>query len=258
MAQNVPGPLACARLHRAGAQVTKIEPPEGDPFLALSPAWHAELHDGIHIEHLDLKASHDHARALRLLAECDVFVTSQRPSALTRLGLDPESLRARAPRARMLRIFGSLREPEQPGHDLTYQAEAGLIGDSMPRMLVADVMASERAFAGVLALLRQPPGAVMDVGLVESLDSLLASLRHGLTTPTGALGGAAPRYGLYATKEGRIAVAALESHFQKTLYEQLGLPPGSDPTSVFLERTAAEWENWARARGLPIVVVQGV
>jgi crotonobetainyl-CoA:carnitine CoA-transferase CaiB-like acyl-CoA transferase len=37
-AQNVPGPLAAARMREAGARVTKIEPPAGDPFLTLSPA----------------------------------------------------------------------------------------------------------------------------------------------------------------------------------------------------------------------------
>ena len=55
MAQNLPGPLAAAGMRAAGAHVTKIEPPAGDPFLALSPEWHAEMHDGVTVEPLDLK-----------------------------------------------------------------------------------------------------------------------------------------------------------------------------------------------------------
>lgn len=256
IAQNLPGPLACARLARAGARVTKIEPPDGDPFLALSPAWHAEMHEGITVERLDLKADDGRARIAELLAGADIFLTSQRPSALARLALDPDTLRARTPRLRMLRIVGSLADPEQPGHDLTYQAQRGLVGELTPRTLTADVMTSERAFASVLALLRQSPGAVMDIGLVDCLDPMVASLRHGLTSAHGVLGGGAPRYGVYATKSGRIAVAALEPHFEKNLYEHLELPSGADPSARFLERTAEEWEQWADERALPIVAVR--
>lgn len=256
IAQNVPGPLAAARLKQAGAHVTKVEPPAGDPFLAVSPAWHAEMHAGIPIERLDLKVESGHARIMALLPDADVFITSQRPSALTRLALDPNTLRSRCSRLRMLRIVGSVRDPERPGHDLTYQAQSGLLGDVMPRTLAADVMASERAFAGALALLRQPPGSVMDVGLVESLEPMVASLRHGLTTPGGTLGGGASRYRLYRARTGCVAVAALEPHFERRLYEQLDLPMHSDPSSRFLQRTAAEWDSWARERDLPIVAVR--
>jgi len=256
MAQNVPGPLAAARLAESGARVIKVEPPSGDPFLALSPSWYAEMHAAVAVERLDLKTEAGQARMTTLLGEADVFIASHRPSALARLGLDPDTLRTRAPGVRTLRIVGSLREPEQPGHDLTYQAESGLLGDAMPRTLAADVMASERAFGMALALLRLPPGTVIDVGLVESLEPMLAPLRHGLTAPNGTLGGGAPRYGLYRTRTHRVAVAALEPHFEARLYEALGLPPGSDPSSRFLERTAAEWEDWARERDLPIVAVR--
>src|SRR5262249_20912404 len=92
MAQNVPGPLAAQRLRSAGARVVKVEPPAGDPFLELSPAWHAELHADIPIERLDLKAPAGRARLDDLLGDADVFLTSHRPSALARLGLDPASL----------------------------------------------------------------------------------------------------------------------------------------------------------------------
>jgi crotonobetainyl-CoA:carnitine CoA-transferase CaiB-like acyl-CoA transferase len=256
MAQNVPGPLAAARLRQAGARVTKVEPLAGDPFLALSPAWHAEMHAGVAIERVDLKSADGHARVLHLLGDADVFITSQRPSALARLGLDPDSLRSRVPHLRTLRIVGSIADPDRPGHDLTYQAHAGLLGAAMPRALAADVLTSERAFAGVLALFRLPPGSLMEVGLVETLDPLVASLRHGLTAPGGTLGGGAFRYRIYDARQGRVAVAALEPHFDRRLYAALELPHGTDPSSRFLERTAAEWEAWATDRGLPIAAIR--
>ena len=258
IAQNVPGPLAVARMRQAGAHVTKIEPPTGDPLLTLSPAWHAELHAGIAIERTDLKSDVGHECAMTLLRDVDVFITSQRPSLLTRLRLDSETLRTRIPTLRYLRILGSIQDPERPGHDLTYQAQSGLLADEMPRTLAADVMASERAFAGTLALLRLPPGSVMDVGLVESLAPLLAPLRHGLTLPNGPLGGAAPQYRVYTARAGRIAVAALEPHFETRLYRELDRPTRTDLSSCFLERTADEWEAWASERDLPIVAVRDV
>jgi crotonobetainyl-CoA:carnitine CoA-transferase CaiB-like acyl-CoA transferase len=256
MAQNVPGPLAVARLRRAGARVTKIEPPAGDPLLALSPAWHAEMHEGVTIERLDLKTDRARERLTSWLEEADVFITSQRPSQLTRLGCDPATLHARVPPLRIVRVVGSLRDPEQAGHDLTYQALAGILGSEMPRTLTADVMASECAYAGVLALLRQPPGSTLDIGLVESLDPLLASVRHGLTLPNGVLGGGAARYRVYATRTGRVAVAALEPHFADRLYQQLDLPLDSDLSTCMRERTASEWESWAREHDLPLTAVK--
>jgi alpha-methylacyl-CoA racemase len=255
MAQYVPGPLAVARMKRAGALVTKVEPPTGDPLREFSPTWYAELHGGIAVERLDLKANTGRSRMTELLREAEIFVTSQRPSALAKLGLDPERLRLEFAQLRLLRILGSVHEPERAGHDLTYQAQAGLVGDDMPRTLAADVMASERAFAGVLALLRQPAGSTIDVGVVESLDSLIAPLRHGVTAPGGPLGGSDHRYRLYAAKTGRVAVAALEPHFETRLYDELDLAPRSDPSSRFLERSASDWESWAGERDLPIVAV---
>ena len=258
MALNVPGPLAVARMKQAGAAVTKIEPPTGDPLLTLSPAWHAEMHRGISVERVDLRTDAGRARVALHLRDADVFLTSQRPSLLSRHSLDRETLHSQLPGLRVLRILGSIREPELPGHDLTYQAQTGLIGDQMPRTLVADVMGSERVFAGVLALLRQPAGSTLDVGLVESLDPLLAPLRHGLTAPDGPLGGGVPQYGVYDTKTGRVAVAALEPHFERRLYQDLGLAPRGELASRLRERTADEWETWAREHDLPIVAVRDV
>jgi alpha-methylacyl-CoA racemase len=256
IAQNVPGPLAVARLRRSGASVTKIEPLAGDPFLELSRSWYDEMHEDITVERLDLKANGGRSRMRDLLCDADLLVTSQRPSALARLGLDADSLRSQCARLRFLHIVGSIHDPEQPGHDLTYQAQAGLVGDAMPRSLFADIMASEHAFSAALQLLQQPPGLTTMIGLVESLAPLLAPLRHGLTLPTGTLGGGAPRYRIYPAREGRVAVAALEPHFEARLYRELDMEIGAELAARFLERTATEWEGWARDRDLPIVVVR--
>jgi len=252
IAQNVPGPLAVARLVAAGALAAKVEPLTGDPFAPICEPWYDEMHRGVAVERLDLKSSDGRARLIALLGDADLFFTSHRPSALTRLRLDPASLHAEVPSLRIIRIVGSLTDPNEAGHDLTYQAHAGLARDTMPLTLAADVMASERAYATALELLRQPAGTVADVGLVESLDPLRAPLRHGLTAPGGTLGGGAPRYRIYPTADGHVALAALEPHFERRFYELVGLALGADPSRVFAERTTSDWESWARANDVPL------
>jgi alpha-methylacyl-CoA racemase len=255
MAQNVPGPLVVARLVELGATAIKLEPPSGDPLATMCASWYAEMHAGVHVERVDLKSAEGQRQLNALLDDADLFITSHRPSALARLGLDPDHMRAAHPRLRMLRIFGSTEAPETPGHDLTYQAHAGLLRATLPTALVADVMASERAFGAAMLLLRQREGAVLDVGLSESLSPLTACIRHGLTSAGGLLGGGAPKYGVYRAKTGHVALAALEPHFEARFYDRIGLPAGSDPSTAFLERTSEEWEEWARQHDLPIVAV---
>jgi alpha-methylacyl-CoA racemase len=252
IAQNVPGPLAVARLVAHGASATKIEPLNGDPFAPLCAAWYDEMHRDVVVERLDLKASEGRARLIALLRDAQLFVTSHRPSALSRLRLDPHALHAEVPGLNVVRIVGSVADPEEPGHDLTYQAHAGLARDTMPLTLAADVMASERAYAAALELLRGPAGTVADVGLVESLEPLRAPLRHGLTAPGGTLGGGAARYRIYESLDGHVALAALEPHFERRFYELLNLPLGSDPSPTIRERTTSDWEAWARANDVPL------
>ncbi|HEY4133322.1 MAG TPA: CoA transferase [Gemmatimonadaceae bacterium] len=252
IAQNVPGPLAVARLAANGASATKIEPLAGDPFTPLSPAWYEEMHRGVNVERLDLKSAEGRARLLVLLRDAHLFITSHRPSALARLRIDPASLHAELPALSIIRVVGSVSNPEEAGHDLTYQAHAGLARETMPLTLAADVMASERVYATALELLRQPSGLVKDVGLVDSLEPLRAPLRHGLTAPTGVLGGAAPRYRIYATRDGHVALAALEPHFERRFYELLNLPVNADPSAQMQQRSTAEWESWARENDVPL------
>ncbi len=71
IAQNVPGPLAVARLVEKGAQAVKIEPLNGDPFIAMSPSWYEEMHVGVVVERLDLKGS-GRTRLTELLSDATV------------------------------------------------------------------------------------------------------------------------------------------------------------------------------------------
>jgi alpha-methylacyl-CoA racemase len=259
IALNAPGPLAAAKLRAAGATVVKVEPPTGDPLEEYVPGWYRELHEGVAIERLDLKSGEGGLRMRTLLADADLFLASQRPSALARLGLDADTLlhpHSRLAHLRWLNIVGELASPEIPGHDLTYLAKAGLLGHELPKTVFADVLGAEHAFATALLLLREAPGSRAQIGLFDSLAPLVAPLKHGLTGPGRLLGGGLPAYGVYPAREGHVAIAALEPHFRRRVYELLELTLDSDLASTFATRTADEWEEWAVAHDLPIARVR--
>jgi alpha-methylacyl-CoA racemase len=259
IALNAPGPVAAAKLRRAGARITKVEPPTGDPLSRYCEPWYRELHEGVSVERLDLKSEDGAQRMRTLLAGAHLFLASQRPAALRRLRLDADSLLAPESPLRHLRwlnIVGERARPEVPGHDLTYLAQAGLLGREVPRTIFADVLAAENAVSAALMLLREPPGSRAEVGLYDSLAPLISPLRHGLTAPGQLLGGGLPAYAIYETRVGRIAIAALETHFRERLYQALALPVDASLEAVFRTRSADEWERWAEALDLPIAVVR--
>lgn len=256
IAQNVPGPVAVARLVARGARAIKIEPPGGDPLAAMCPSWYEALHRGVGIERLDLKSPDGQARAAALLHDCDLLIASQRPAALARLGLDAAAIARAFPTVRHLNIVGDTVEPERAGHDLTYLAQHGLLRDALPLTLLADLVGAERACAAAIELMHEPPGSSRVVGLADAVRDLAAPLRHGLTAPGGHLGGGNPAYGIYPARDGAVAVAALEPHFRARLYALLALDDGADLSAVFKARSATEWESWARRHDLPIVAVQ--
>lgn len=264
IAVNVPGPAAAARLVGLGATVTKVEPPGGDPLASLHPRWYEELAAGQEIVTLDLKQAAGRERLDALLEEADLLLTSNRRAALERLGLAPEALRRRFPTLVHVAIVGHPAPGhDRPGHDLTYAAEHGLVAPpGLPPTLVADLGGAELAVTAALALLlareRGAGGGFAEVPLAGAAERFAAPLRHGATAAGGTLGGGLPRYGLYETRSGWIAVAALEPRFQERLRAELGLDELTRPALErrFTERDAEEWEAWARPRDLPLVAVR--
>ncbi|WP_273844737.1 CoA transferase [Rubrobacter calidifluminis] len=263
---NIPGPVAASRLHSMGAEVSRVEPPEGDPLGRYCPLWYRDLTAGQRVLRLDLKRREDRESLEGLLAGADLLLTSSRPAALRRLGLGWEDLHARYPRLSHVAITGHPPpEENRPGHDLTYQASLGLLDPPhLPRTLLADLAGAERAVSAALALLLErerggEEGAFAAVPLQEAAASFAAPLRYGLTAPGGLLGGAFAGYGLYRTQDGWVALAALEPHFQSRLAGELGLEELSHEAlqEAFSRRSAREWERWARERDLPLSRVRG-
>lgn len=267
IALNLPGPLAAFRLAELGAQVTTVLPPAGDPVATLVPALYTELHAGMAELTLDLKQDGDRARMEELLAGADVLLTSHRSGALTRLGLDAAATARRHPRLVQVDITGFPGErADVPGHDLNYQAEAGLLEPGHPpRGLLADVHGAERAVSAALAGLhardRDGRGGGVVVALSDAAHAMALPTRHGMTDPGSPLGGANPFYGVYPARSGHVALGALEPHFAHAMVEALQLDPDGDVraqlTAAFAERDADAWQSWGEERGIPLTALAG-
>jgi crotonobetainyl-CoA:carnitine CoA-transferase CaiB-like acyl-CoA transferase len=264
LAVNVPGPVAAAILRDMGASVTKVEPPAGDPLATMCRAWYAELVREMNVLTLDLKADAGRQQLGDLLSMADVLITSSRPGALDRLGLEKSELRLRYPHLSHVSIVGYASQPDIAGHDLTYQAREGLLDPpALPKTLVSDLAGAQQTVIATLALLvaRGPKsgGGRLEVSLSDAAATFAAPLRHGLTAPGALLGGGFAGYGLYPAREGWIALATLEPHFRAGIERELGVSPSDRGAmeDVFATRTAAEWEAWAEEHDLPIAEVRG-
>jgi len=260
---NTPGPVAAARLVQLGAEVTKVEPPAGDPLKNVARTWYDELCQGQTVLILDLKDAAGQRKLHDLLAGADLLLASFRPSALTRLGLDWENLHRRHPRLCFVGIVGYLPpDEERSGHDLTYQCGLGLLTPPhMPASLYVDLAGAERCVTQALALLiksaRSGESGSAWVSLYDCALDLTGPLKAGLTVQGGLLGGGYPLYGFYQASDGWIAIAALEPQFAQRVLSELNLGKEDRPEleRIFLQRSASAWEAWAAERDLPLVAV---
>lgn len=285
----LPGPYATQMLVHYGAEVLKVEDRgAGDYARDLHPlrssgfgAAYTAANRGKRSTALDLKDPADVRVFHALLAEADVLVESFRPGVMARLGLGPQALLERHPRLVYCAITGhgqSTRRAALAGHDLNYQALAGLLhregeAPAMPTALLADLVGG--SFAAVIAIqgallarARSGRGSFIDLSITHSALMLqpLAAARHlaGEETRQARLrhGGAHPGYRLYETADGRhVAFAALEAKFWDRFCELAGCPDlrglaDSDDESrlaqagerlqqVFRSRSLAAWSATA-------------
>jgi crotonobetainyl-CoA:carnitine CoA-transferase CaiB-like acyl-CoA transferase len=264
LAVNLPGPLACAQLAARGAHVTRIEPPAGDPLRFASPQWYDALTAGQAVVTLDLTKPDARDELDGFLTKADLLITASRPASLDRFGLAWTTLHERFPDLCAVAIFGETGAGAQsPGHDLTYQAHAGILTPpQMPRALASDFLGAQHAVSAALdALLERERfggGVYREVSLADAATALAEPVRYNLTSPGGVLGGVSPYYQLYRTSDGWIALAALEPQFRSRLLQQLSLKTDTyDSFAVaFARETSAHWEAFALRHDLPIAAVK--
>jgi crotonobetainyl-CoA:carnitine CoA-transferase CaiB-like acyl-CoA transferase len=239
----LPGPLATLILTEAGAEVVKIERPEGEdmwrfpPLIAGESVPYALLNRGKSVMRLDLKSATDLASARRLMEAADIVVEQFRPGVMARLGLDFEGTRRRNPRLIYCSITGYGQTGpmvQTVGHDLTYLAETGILAQAadatgtpiVPPVLAADIAGgSYAAVINILLALRQRDrdgqGCHLDIAMTEQLFPFaflgLAEIAAAGRAPPpggGPLTGGSPRYQVYrAACGGFLAVAPLEEKF---------------------------------------------
>lgn len=231
LALNLAGPAGLMRLARMGARCTKLEAPApaglvtSDPMGQYNPQAYADMHADIRCLTADLKSPEGQARLHELLPDTDVLLSAFRPAALKRLGLDRETLQARYPKLCIVQVAGAGGDrADQGGHDLLYQAEAGLLtGLQMPASLLAAMSCAMLVPEAVLQVLmsrqRDGCGHFAEVSLLEGARWLALPCLWQMASPDSDLGGAHAGYRLYACADGRVAVAALEPHFVIRLWQ---------------------------------------
>ena len=274
LALNLPGPAALMRCQQMGAACTKLEPlgtadNSADPMATYCPEAYAAMHAGVTQARANLKTAEGQATLHTLLAATDVLITSFRPSALPKLGLDWPTLQQRYPALSLVQIVGAPgARAEEPGHDLTYMAENDLLtGLDLPATLYADMggslMATEAVLQAVLHQRAQGAGLRLEVALSDAAAYLGLPRQWSLTQPGATIGGGHAGYRVYPCQDGRVALAALEPHFAQRLCEAAGIPlsspddmlqPGTHgAVAAFLRtRTRATLDALAHEKDIPL------
>jgi crotonobetainyl-CoA:carnitine CoA-transferase CaiB-like acyl-CoA transferase len=248
------GPLAAMLLGDLGADVVKVERPDGgDDTRAWGPPWRGEeatyylgLNRNKRSLALDLGDDGDVALARELAARADVLIESFRPGLMARWGLDGETLRASNPRLVTCSVtaFGTQSEDARalPGYDFLAQAMGGLMsvtGERDGRPLktgaaVVDLVCGLLAAIGIQAALaereRTGRGRHVEVSLMDA--ALMSLLNQG---SAWVLGGVVPHrrgnrhpsitpYETYETADRPIALAVGNDRLFGRLCDALGLP----------------------------------
>jgi alpha-methylacyl-CoA racemase len=274
LALNLPGPAALMRLQTLGASCSKVEPPSGDPMGLYNRTAYDTLHLGVKVTSADLRTDAGQKDVHKLLARADILLTSFRPSALRKLGMDWAQLRKRYPALSQIDIVGAAgARAEEPGHDLTYMAEHGLVqGLDLPPSLFADMGGSLAAVEAVMAALLQQrakgKGVHQQVALGDAAAYLGLPRQWGMTTTGGAVGGGHAGYRVYPCKDGRVAVAALEPHFALSLCKAAGITnvdrhtmmaPDAHATigRFMVGQTRKQLDVLAMAQDIPLLTLPG-
>jgi alpha-methylacyl-CoA racemase len=253
-----PGPFAAMLLADLGADVVRIDRPEGGewPNFPIVSRGRASIL-------VDLKTREGVQTCLAAIERADVLIEGFRPGVMERVGLGPDVALARNPKLIFGRVTGwgqtgSLAKVA--GHDINYIALAGALAPLggagaaplPPLNLLGDYAGgSLYLVVGILAALlernRSQQGQVIDAAIVDGAASMLAPLLGmaaagviNLDRTHNILGGVAPNYRTYVCADGRyVAVGPLEPRFYAQLCAQLGI----EARPVSTRNDMAGWEE---------------
>ena len=256
MTAALSGPMATQVLGDMGAEIIKIESPEGDTIRGLGPGKSPDMGPMfLHCNRnkrsvvLDLKTEGGRNACLELADTVDVVVSNTRPKALARLGLDYAQFASRRPSLVYVSIVGFASDgpwADKPAYDDLIQAATGIPslhadGDSgrYAPIAFADRVAGLFAANAVLGALYHRAqtgiGQYVEVPMFETIASMVLSDHMGGRTFDPAAGPA--RFERYAsvrrpmkTLDGQICLMVLTDRQWHTLFAALGRPELQDDT----------------------------
>ena len=214
------GPLAGFGLASLGADVTKIESPEGEACRQWQPqfdgvsGYFANYNAGKRSLCLDLRHEQDRQRLWALLDQADVFLHNLRPGAVERLGFGIDPVVRRNPRIVYCAISGYGSDgPSLPALDTVIQGHGGLasaVGDgSVPLRIgysIADQLTGHFAATGIIAALH----AVARTGHAQHVDIAMADAIAWLTHLAWADADALPPTRVVRTSDGWVVAASAD------------------------------------------------
>ncbi len=245
------GPAASLAFADLGAEVLKIEPPEGGDETRLFPPFREDIsHYFLSVNRgkksivVDLKTEAGVALVKDLAAKCDIVIENYRPGVMDRLGLGYEALSAANPRLIYCAISGfGMTGPlrDRPSFDIVLQALSGALSvngepGGAPTKLgipLGDLVGGINGPIAILAALYERSvtghGRLIDISLLDGMIGMLGYLAQ-LAFFTGQdpkpQGSEHPNlvpYGAFPAKDGSIIIACLMNSFWARICQALGM-----------------------------------
>ncbi|MGH8539134.1 MAG: CaiB/BaiF CoA transferase family protein, partial [Stenotrophobium sp.] len=282
LSRLLPGPFCTLYLAQLGAEVIKIEEPQGGDYArTMSPDLFALVNRGKKSVTLDLRKTEDVKQLHRLVETAEVLIESFRPGVMDKLGCGYETLKKINPKLVYAALTGYGQTGpyrDRAGHDMNYLGYAGVLDQNGPangaptqsNLQIADLAGGALTCAiGILAAVigarASGEGAFVDVGMMDGSLALqvlsFAAIRAlGRSQPRGQdmLSGALPNYSHYECADGKyIALGALEFKFWSNFCLAVNRPdlikkplsPGkggeatrAEVVAIFKSKTRDEWE----------------
>jgi crotonobetainyl-CoA:carnitine CoA-transferase CaiB-like acyl-CoA transferase len=249
LSRLVAGNMLSLQLGDFGAEIIKIEPPEGDPLRAWRDGgeqlfWKTYSRNKMSVV-LNLRREAAREALLRLVETADVFVENYRPGTLETMGLAPDLLLARNPRLVIVRISGFGQTgpyAQQPGFGTLVEAMSGFADRTgfpdrepvLPPLALADMISGlSGAMATVTALLARERGdiggQVIDLSLLEPIFSTLGP-EAAIYQRTGKIkqrvgngsNTSAPRNIYRCADGGYVAISGSTQAMAKRIFEVIG------------------------------------
>jgi len=255
LSRLVAGNMLSLQLADFGADVIKVEPPDGDPLRDWRDGGH-ELHWKTYARNkrsivLNLRHAAAKDALLRMLARADVFIENYRPGTLEEMNLGPEVLLRANPDAIVVRISGFGQTGPYapwPGFGTLVEAMSGFAARTgfadrepvLPPFALADMMAGLAGAFAVMTALRARDGGsvrgqVIDLSLLEAIFSALgpeaSTYQHtgNIKQRVGSGSNTSSPRNVYRCRDGGyVAMSASTQTMARRVFHTIGRPEMSE------------------------------